>query len=330
MTPKHYSRHWHILAASFILIAGAATAELQNAIVNGTYALKEESRVATIFPVALDDSGQSVTHLRMETKMGKEGSFAYLRKVAIPARLTPETYREEARVFLSLYIGRPAGSTAEMDFAVTVCGYQPFVSTYRVYTGLVTEPGWHPIMIDMGPWAGQEVDLSFQAAWFEGDARDLILGLPRLVASHGPAYAGSGGLSIGPYYHGFGSLGPASDECTFHLDGTRMNGGPLALARVDAIKFSTIRVQSAAQEYVTTLSPGLHWLPLQLPVQSECKVAVGCIEGAAERGPIDIIPNFMVNDKALLEDITRNLDPAVDIPLSPQLFRIVTAAAVNP
>lgn len=330
MTPKHYSGHWRILATSFLLIAGAATAELQNVIINGYYSMKEESRVANVFPVALDDSGQAVTHLRMVSgEWCKQACSAYLRKVAIPARLTPDSYREEARVFLSLYIGRPAGPSGEMDFTVTVGGREPYVPDYRAYTGLVSEPGWHPIMIDIGPWAGQQVALSFKAAWLEGEARELIVGLPRLVASHGPYYEGSGGLSIGPYYHGRGSIGPASEH-RFELDGTRMNGGPLAIECVDAIKVSTMRVQSDVQEYATTLSPGLHWLPLQLPVQSECNVSVGCIEGVAERGPVDIVTNFMVNDKALLEDITRNLDPAVDIPLSPQLFRMVTATAVTP
>ena len=323
---KSGSGPWRILVASLMLIAGGATAELQNVIINGTYSMKEESRVANVFPVALDDSGRTITHIRMETSEWSEQAYsAYLRKVAIPARLTPDSYREEARVFLSLYIGRPAGPAGEMDFAVTVSGYQPFVSTYRVYTGLVTEPGWHPIMIDMGPWAGQQVDLAFQAAWLEGDAQALIVGLPRLIASHGPASDGGGGLSMGPYYHGRGSLGSTGGP-TFHLDGARMKGGPLAIACVDAIKISTVRLQSELQDYTATLSPGLHWLPLQLPVQSETKVTLGCIEGIVQRGFIDVIPNFMVNDKEILE----RLGPAATIPFSPQLFQVPTTATVAP
>lgn len=330
MIPKLYSGRWHILATSFILIAGAATAELHSLIIDGDYLLKDESRVAQTFPVALDDLGQSISHIQMATsEWNKSASSGRLEAVAIPARLTPDSYPETARVFLSLYIGRPAGPPGEMDFAVTVSGQQPAVSSYRVYTGLVTDPGWYPIMIDMGPWAGQKVDLEFQAAWIEGEARELIVGLPRLVASHGPAYDGMGGVGTYPVYHGRSSVGRNGGR-TFQLDSARMNGGPLAIACVDAIKASTVRAQSAAQEYATRLSPGVHWLPLQLPAQSDCEVNLGCIEGVVQRGPIDIIPNFMVNDKALLEDITKNLDPTVDIPLSPQLFRMVTAAAVTP
>ncbi len=325
------TRHWPLLACCLLLATGWASAELQNVVFNGNYSLKDESRVAHVSPVVLDNSGNASGHIRMETSelIGHNSSFAYVQKVAIPARLTPKSYQNLARVFLSIYIGRPSGPSGDMDFAVTVSGHETTVPPYRVYTGLILEPGWHPILIDMGPWAGQVVNLSFQAAWLEGNAQDVILGLPRLVACHGPSYEGSGGLSSGPHYHGRGSI-HRKGGCTVHVDGTVMEGGPLMLERFDVIKSATMHMQSELQDYTATLLPGFHWLPLQLPIQSECKVLTGCIEGVVEQGPIDVIPNFMIDDKARLESIVKNLDPELDIPLPPQLFKSVSVVPSSP
>lgn len=323
-------RHGLWLAASMALVALMASAELQNVEVNGHYSMKEELRLVNISAVATDEAGQPVDYIRMQTGgLGTRCSSARVEKVAIPVALNPKDYPTMGRAFLSFYLGRTGDAQGDVDLAVTIRGSESFVAPYRVYTGLISSPGWHPVLIDLRPWAGQILDFEFRAGWLDDEASDLILGLPRLVSSHGPYYAGRGGISIRPIYHGMPPVYRNADQ-TLGVDGTLMDGGPLVIARFDAIKPSIMHMQSDGQDYSVQLNPGIHWLPLQLPVQVEPEANMGCTEGIVERGPIDVIPNFMARDEERLERIVKRLDPPLAIPQPPQLVHAAAADATGP
>jgi hypothetical protein len=51
------------------------------------------------------------------------------------------------------------------------------------------------------------------------------------------------------------------------------------------------------------LNPGLYWLPLRLGSESAAVVLVR--EGAAARGPIDVVPDFTAGDKERLRELER-------------------------
>ena len=306
------------IALMMLLSMGWATAELQDAVINGHYLVSDEDRKVEVTPLHPDIPEGTDDFIRMiqptDPPSLRNKGFAYFQRIEVPALLNSKQYRDLRRVFLSFYLGLPDGFSGQIDMLITI-------DDCRVYTGLFSEPGWHPRLVDLSLWAGKTVELQIRTSCLKGDVEDVILGLPRFVSCFGPDNDGGGGISSGPRHHGKPSA-MGDQSLTIRKDSTKIDGGPLVITRFDCIEASTLRMHSAVQEYTMPLDRGLHWVALQMPTMADSEAGMKCKGGIVERGPIDIIPNFMVEDKKKIEAIILKLDP-LHIPLSLELFQLV-------
>ncbi len=297
-------RFFALLLASTLLHAPGAPGELQNVEVNGGCFMPAEDRMAeaVFVPCGEGVEGFPVVRLSTPAQPNRRARSAMVRLdyVSIPPMPEPEQYSYYARVFLSFYVGVPQwthGDAGKVDVTVSI-------DNYRVFQCELSEPGWHPWLVDAAPWAGRDVAVRFSVGWLEGEPHETVVALPRTVACHGPYYKGIGGISSGRGPHGMplawgGRSGGGMDDAANGKDA-------LALLRLDAIQPSTVRLSSAGNGYDAALTRGLYWLPLALDREAP-DIRLETLSGLAERGPMDIVPNFLAGDEALLAQLTRNL-----------------------
>lgn len=282
-------------------LAFGSFSELRNVEVNGRYAVPDHERTAQAFFVRSDEGTSEIPFFRMqppESNLG-QSSLSTLRVPDVKIAALPEArqFVDLARVFLSLYLRVPAW---DEDVRGRV-GIIVTVNDYRVFECELTQGGWHPRLVDLRPWAATTVVLEFRAVWLEGEPSEIILGLPRMVACHGPFYSGRGGLTGGIGPHGMPILyNPFRDQRI--LSGGAAANDFLALVRVDAIEPSTIRILADGRGYDAGLATGLHWLPIPVTLDNP-NLVVQKVAGFLERGPVDIVPNFLAGDEARLASI---------------------------
>ncbi len=292
------------LAAIALLFAYTAHAELQNVLVNGSYYLEDEDRFVRISNLSGTRGPIAPELLRLPQESYQEAK--------IPERPTPRQYPDLGRVFLSFYVAVPQWrehDSGRMELMVYADGYPAFKREF-------TKPGWHTCLVDMGPWAGQSIQLRFRPGWIEGDRKEVLIALPRVLAWHGPCYDGlGGGISLGPSYHGFPPL-PQVQSHWMAQDAQRSGGlihvndrsgrtEKLLVARVDCLVPSTVLMRAEKQTTVYDLPTGYHWLPIPLPSGTDRWGSLAILDGAVEGGPLDLIPNFMINDPMRLYFIAR-------------------------
>ncbi len=285
------------------IIAFSSHAELQNVVVNGNYSVNDEDRFVRISNLSGDRGRISPNYLTLPA--------VGIQNVKIPLAPTPRQYPNLGRVFLSFHVGVPQwkeGNTERMELRV-------LVDEYPAFTRQFTEPGWHTCLVDMAPWAGQNVHLQFRSGWIDGASKEVIIALPRLAAWHGPLYEGHGGLGYRSTYHGYSPLGRAAPDWmnedveslggSVKVDSSTWRTNGLLVARVDCLVPSAVLTRSGEQTVVTNLPSGYHWLPIRLSPGPTPRFSVEILEGLVERGPLDLIPNFMSHDAIRLYFITQ-------------------------
>lgn len=125
----------------------------------------------------------------------------------------------------------------------------------------------------------------------------VVLAVPRLVTWFGPYYEGSGGLSAGTGPHG---MPYASSAQVWNIrTGTLPPDQLLAVFRFDALSPATVQLSSAVDAVTTAVGEGFHWLPIVLGADAEVRQEI--TNGVAERGEVDLIPNFMADDRKALK-----------------------------
>ncbi len=291
-----------------------AVAELQNVMVNGYFSLPESERFVRVKYLPLDEPGAPKSFEPQTKRLELEpvgyndrAYFGCLSQVPVPERPSPKSYARWGRVALSFYFGVPDWTDDDArdgDLMVDIDGHQEFSTS-------LTGSGWQPRLIDLGLWTGETVNITFFGAWMDGDPLPVVIALPRIVAWHGPYYAGKGGLNvIGP--HGERRISTIPDPPTdlrtkVGVDGTLIHGGPLVIETFSVYHPSTIQFESTVYEYSASLREGSYWMPLPLAPEQDPKGCVWVSEGDAEAGAIDIIPNYMVNDAEFLRAIEEQL-----------------------
>lgn len=296
-----------VLLAVFALVpAQNATAKLQNVCVNGTCFMPSEERMAEAAFIPCGNGEMQFPVIRLatseQTYWSKRTACVTLESVIIPPMPQSERYGDLARVFLSFYLGVPGWTeqnVGRIDLTVAVDGYRAFQCE-------LTKPGWHPWLVDAAPWAGKEVSVAFTVGWLKGEPCETLIALPRTVACHGPYYLGVGGISSGPGPHGMpAAMGGISGG---GMDDAAKGKDALALFRLDAVEPGTVRLTSAGNGYEAGLIKGIYWLPLALD-STKPDINIQTLSGLVERGPMDIVPDFLAGDDARLRQLTRNSPP---------------------
>ena len=301
-----------LIVALLAGVAFVAEAELQN--VNGFYILPETERFVRTKPLTQkgDAESQRVVEANWYINLDSGTSWfrATLPKVTVPDVPCPKSHPALGRIALNFYYGVPgwsADTPREGDLIVDINGYQ-------VFNAPLTEPGWHPRLVDLRPWAGEVVNITFRGAWMTGEPSPVVIALARIVAWHGPYSDGStGGIRIQNSGHGGRSILVVSPEraeklsLSFGVDGTLFKEGPLLVECFDVYRPSRLLIKSTSYEYTASLKEGRYWLPLPLAAEDRPYAGVWVLEGDVERGPIDIIPNFMANDADYLRAIETRL-----------------------
>jgi hypothetical protein len=297
-----------------ITVVPRASSELQNVMVNGYFSLPESERFVRVTYLPLDEPGApksfepQTKRLELEpTGYNNRAYHGHFTQVPVPERPSPRSYARWGRVALSFYFGVPDwtdGAVRDGDLMVDINGHQEFSTS-------LSGSGWQPRLIDLGFWAGETVSITFFGAWMDGDPLPVVIALPRIVAWHGPYYAGKGGLNaIGP--HGGRCISTIPDPPTdlrtkVGVDGALIHGGPLVIEAFSVYHPSTIQFKSTVYEYSASLREGSYWMPLPLAPERDPKGCVWVSEGDVEAAAIDIIPNFMVNDAEFLRAIETQL-----------------------
>jgi len=79
-------------------------------------------------------------------------------KTIIPEVLRPRDYPGDGRVFLSFYVRVFDWDVDEAGSVVLTI----IVDDYPEFRGEFAKPGWHPCLVDLRPWGGEEVRFSFK------------------------------------------------------------------------------------------------------------------------------------------------------------------------
>lgn len=292
--------------ALLTVICLSATADLQNAVVNGYFGgQKDENRLVETRP-AFEQANQKIWVLGRKEKDGFfESSVSG--QMNVPGLPLGENYSEEGRVGLAFYLKRASSGPADPSLE---CFLK--LDDFQVIQFPVPDD-WQPRIVDLKPWAGRTVRLWVSSTSLSDGSGEALLALPRLIAWHGP-YQNGGGLMVrGP--HGSSQISnPAttpdgrpieSRTRPFRVDPSKMSAPPLLMTRVDFVTQGTVRLVSEVEDYTAVMNRGFYWLPLRMGASPTGQLHN--IEGTMESGPMDIIPDFMGDDGAHLRELEKQI-----------------------
>jgi len=277
-----------------------ALGELQNVIVNGTFGTSPAEHRMTIVkdmtqlpPEAIGQ--QELAEVSCDRKsleafvvrqggapdsVARFGEANVFLQLDLPKPVEPPCFKDEARLLLLYYTGL-AEKTDGTQFVVRA-------NKTILAVEAATDPTWKLCCVDLTPWAGQRISLSFTVtnppAW-------AAFGHPVLVDLWGPCQSYPGGLA--------GTTGGASLFSYEKTDGNRVfpKTTLFGLARVDAFSPASLAVSLSTQSWTewnesqpapVSISTGTHWLPLIY----ECPTLFGyhVLSGQAHVRQLDLVP----------------------------------------
>lgn len=289
-----------LVAVVLSIVAFTSAAELQNVCVNGWSSLiRKENRIAEVYPINVEAANEP-QYIRIQ---GEDFPWSGVQKdIQIP-----ETQHQTFLCFYSKLSANKADARPHY-LAIVVDGY-------RAFQGDIKESDWQLKFVDLNPWRGKTVSIRFHTFSRSGEVTDIAIGLPRVVVCDGPLYAGIGGL-FSPNRSGHGMCLALSKESSSYkqdldLKDETMPEPALLLTRVDCLTDAQIHIAaSGGGEKIVFGSPGYNWLaiPFAKDDAEGYWFQLYTVEGEVERGPIDLIPNFLVGDDQRLADIDKLLE----------------------
>lgn len=275
-----------------------AVAELQAVSMNGFFVQQEDSKRT----VEVSDLSSGLIQLDAPTPDMYTGPhLAWHVQVGVPKKPMDGRYNWMGRVGLSLAI-TASDDASEQSLDAVVFVNESIAAQFPVPNA------WQTRIVDLTPWEGETVDISLRAASLRPDtAPPLLVARVRMLTWYGPYYGGIGGLNTGPGPHGMPMLTNHPEDYRGRLTGfpnirisfDDMSAPPLMLARIDCIEDTTILLSSGKNFSRNQLYRGMNWLTI--PLDSERNFGMGGVKGRAEQGPVDIIPDFTLNDAPELD-----------------------------